>query len=66
MSVLIEVSPNTFEGTGSYRTYLTPVDMLKDIAYTHKRKQKCSVLLLETWRISIKGQYRNAFLARLT
>lgn len=33
------------------------------IAYTTKRKHKCSVPPLETWRISIKGQYRNAFLA---
>ena len=33
------------------------------IACTIKRKHKCSVPPLETWRISIKGQYRNAFLA---
>ena len=35
----------------------------RDIAYTIKRKHKCSVPPRETWRISIKGQYRNAFLA---
>lgn len=31
-------------------------------AYTTKRKHKCSIPPRETWRISIKGPYRNAFL----
>ena len=36
----------------------------KDIAYTIKRKHKCSILLhVKSAKISIKGQYRNAFLA---
>ena len=34
-----------------------------DIAYTIKRKHKCSVPPLEILPISIAGQYRNAFLA---
>lgn len=29
MSVIIEVSPNTFEETGSLNTFLTPEDMLQ-------------------------------------
>ena len=36
----------------------------RDIAYTIKRKHKCSILLhVKSAKISIKGQYRNAFLA---
>ena len=63
MSVLIEVSPNTFEETGSNGTYLTPEDMLQRYSIHNQAKAKCSVPPRETWRISIKGQYCNAFLA---
>ena len=31
--------------------------MLKNIAYTYKRKHECSVLLLELWRNSISKDY---------
>lgn len=48
-----QVSPNTYAGTG----FMEHISRLKicyrDIAYTIKRKQKCSVLLLELWRNSI-------------
>ena len=43
---------------------LTPDGMLRLIAYTYKRKHQCSILLhVKSAKISIKGQYRNAFLA---
>ncbi len=63
MSVLTAVSANTFRGTGSNGTYLTPDGMPIYIAYATKRKQKCSILLFEYFAdISVKGQYCNAFL----
>ena len=47
MSVLIEVSPNTFEETG----LMEHISRLKicywNIAYTIKRKHKCSSLLMK-------------------
>ena len=70
MSVIIEVSPNTFEETGFYGTYLTSDGMLfsagrmpADHVYATKRKHLCSIPPHETWRISIIGLCRNAFLA---
>ena len=63
MSVVIEVTPITFEGTGSKEHISRLKICYSDIAYTIKRKHKCSVLLHETWRISITGQFCNAFLA---
>ena len=63
MSVIIEVSPNTFEETGIMEHISRLMMCYRDIAYTLKRKHKCSVLPHEIWRIPIIGQYRNAFLA---
>lgn len=63
MSVIIEVSPNTFEETGIMEHISRLKICYRDIAYTLKRKHKCSVLPHEIWRIPIIGQYRNAFLA---
>ena len=63
MSVVIEVTPITLEGTVA-KEHISRLEVcFENVAYIIKRKQKCSVLLLETWRISITGQYRNAFLA---
>ena len=63
MSVIIEVSPNTFEETGIMEHISRLMICYRDIAYTLKRKHKCSVLPHEIWRIPIIGQYCNAFLA---
>jgi hypothetical protein len=65
MSVVIEVTPITFEGTGfiEHISRLWICLGLKAYSIHNKRKHECSVLLLEIWRISITGQYRNAFLA---
>ena len=38
MSVLIEVSPNTFEETESNGTYLTPEDMLLEYSIHNQAK----------------------------
>lgn len=60
---LYQVSPNTFTGTG----FMEHISRLKicyrGIAYTIKRKHKCFILPYELWRNSVKGLYRNAFLA---
>ena len=65
MSVVIEVTPITFEGTGfiEHISRLWICLGLKAYSIHNKRKHECSVLLLDIWRISITGQYRNAFLA---
>ena len=48
-----QVSPNTYAGTGSMEHISRLKICYRGIAYTIKRKQKCSVLLLELWRNSI-------------
>lgn len=57
------VSANTFEETGIMEHISRLMICYRDIAYTIKRKHKCSVPPLEILPISIAGQYRNAFLA---
>ena len=64
MSVLIEVSPNTFEETGSMK-HISRLRICRGVSLQHTLQAKAyySVLPHETWRISIKGLFRNAFLA---
>ena len=45
MSVNLLVLQNLFQER-DYGTSLTPDGMLKGIAYTYKRKHKCSILLI--------------------
>ena len=47
MSVCLLVSANTIEGTGSWGTYLTPEGYAMCIAYSIKRKHKCSSSFLK-------------------
>lgn len=57
------VSANTIEETGIGEHISRLTGMLKQIAYTYKRKHKCSVLPHEILPISIIGQCCKAFLA---
>lgn len=54
---LISGFRHTHEGTEYKGTYLTPDVMLKWLAYTYKRKQKCSVRLHE---IFAEFRYRDS------
>ena len=62
MSVLIEVSPNTFEETGSNGTYLTPDGMLTTKAYTYKRKHNARSLLMKLGEFLSKDSIAMLFL----
>ena len=62
MSVVIEVTPITFEGT-VLKEHISRLKICYRYSIHTQAKAKCSVLLQETWRISITGQYCNAFLA---
>ena len=49
--VIFEVSPNTFEGTGSLNTFLTPEDMLQGYSIHNQAKAKMLNPPSLIWRI---------------